>query len=119
MKKRDYTDYVTDILSSIEEAIEFTGGMTFDEFSRDKKTVNAVIRSLEVLGEAAGKIPEDIRQQVPDVPWEKKTCSTHSFEVNRGRFSHDYMNIIQNILNGYHGPVRSIPPILSKSLSYE
>ncbi len=37
MKKRDYTDYISDILSSIEEAIEFTESMTFDEFSRDKK----------------------------------------------------------------------------------
>lgn len=71
MKNRDYTDYINDILNSIEEAIEFTGSMTFDEFSRDKKTVNAVIRSLEVLGEAAGKIPDDLREQAPEVPWEK------------------------------------------------
>lgn len=71
MKNRDYTDYINDILNSIEEAIEFTGSMTFDEFSQDKKTVNAVIRSLEVLGEAAGKIPDDLREEAAEIPWEK------------------------------------------------
>ena len=52
MKNRDYTDYLNDILNSINETSEFTFGMTFDEFLKDKKTINAVIRSLEVLGEA-------------------------------------------------------------------
>ena len=86
MKKHDYTDYINDILNSIEESMEFTGGMTFDEFSLDKKTINAVIRSLEVLGEAARKIPDDLRQQAPEVPWEKMTGM-------RNKLIHEYFGV--------------------------
>jgi len=67
--KRDIRDYLTDILGSFAEVEEFTQGMSFEDFIRDKKTVNAVIRSLEVMGEAAKKVPEEIREQHPDIPW--------------------------------------------------
>ena len=49
--KRTYIDYIEDILTSIQEIEEFVKGMSFDDFVKDKKTVNAVIRSLEVMGE--------------------------------------------------------------------
>ena len=73
MKKRNFTVYINNILDSIEEVAELTEGMSFDEFGRDKKTINAVIRSLEVLGEAARKIPYDLRDKAPEVPWNKMT----------------------------------------------
>jgi uncharacterized protein with HEPN domain len=52
--KRTFRDYVEDILTSFEETQEFTQGLDFDAFARDRRTVNAVVRSLEVMGEAAG-----------------------------------------------------------------
>jgi len=67
--KRTYIDYIEDILTSIQEIEEFTKGMNFDDFVKDKKTVNAVIRSLEVMGEAVKKIPKEIRDKYPDIPW--------------------------------------------------
>jgi len=45
--------------------------MSFEVFAADKKTVNAVIRSLEVMGEAAKRIPDDIRRRYPDIPWRR------------------------------------------------
>ena len=66
--KRTYRDYVLDILSSIQEIEEFVEGMNFEEFVKDRKTVNAVIRSLEVMGEAVKKIPSEIRSKYPEVP---------------------------------------------------
>ncbi|GBE18331.1 hypothetical protein BMS3Abin16_00928 [archaeon BMS3Abin16] len=69
MKKRDYYDYIQDVLTSIDEVDEFTKDMSFDEFAGDKKTINAVVRSLEVLGEAAKKIPADMRKKNVKVPW--------------------------------------------------
>jgi len=50
---RDYRDYLDDILTSIDETAEFTADMSFESFTVDRKTVNAVVRSLEVIGEAA------------------------------------------------------------------
>ena len=86
MTKRDYTDYLNDILDSIKEAIEFTGDMTFDEFSTDKKTINAVIRSLEVLGEASRKIPDDIKSQSAEVPWKRMAGM-------RNKLIHEYFGV--------------------------
>jgi uncharacterized protein with HEPN domain len=51
--KRDFRDYLADILASMDEVAEFTQQMIFADFARDRKTCNAVVRSLEVLGEAA------------------------------------------------------------------
>ncbi|MBN1866663.1 DUF86 domain-containing protein [Candidatus Sumerlaeota bacterium] len=58
---RDYRDYLEDILSSIDETAAFTADLSFEAFVQDRKTVNAVVRSLEVLGEAAKCIPLDLR----------------------------------------------------------
>lgn len=66
---RDYLDFLEDILNAIDETFEFTAGMTFENFMQDRKTINAVVRSLEVMGEAAKNIPEELRAQAPSVPW--------------------------------------------------
>ena len=67
--KRTLTDYLLDLRNAIEEVQEFTKGMTLEEFLRDRKTANAVIRSLGVMGEAAKKIPEEVRSQYPEISW--------------------------------------------------
>jgi uncharacterized protein with HEPN domain len=69
--KRDISDYVEDILNAISKAHSFTEGMDFDRFKQDDKTVFAVIRALEIIGEATKKIPEDIRGRFPDAPWKE------------------------------------------------
>ena len=71
--KRDFKDYIRDILSSLEEVEDFTEGLNFEDFLRDRKTINAVIRSLEIIGEAAKKIPEDLRNGHPEMPWKRMT----------------------------------------------
>ncbi|MCA9416610.1 MAG: DUF86 domain-containing protein [Candidatus Omnitrophica bacterium] len=68
---REHRDYLEDILASIDETQEFTDGLSFEEFCQDRKTINAVIRSLEVLGEAAKQIPEEIRVRTPSIPWKE------------------------------------------------
>jgi len=69
--KRDISLYLTDIFKSILAIEEFVEGMDFDEFKNDDKTVSAVIRKFEIIGEATKHIPEDIRQKYPDVPWKE------------------------------------------------
>jgi len=56
MKNREYGDYIEDILTSVNDIEEFTKGMDFDDFTRDRKTVFAVIRGIEVIGEAYSKL---------------------------------------------------------------
>jgi uncharacterized protein with HEPN domain len=57
MSERDIYDFLIDILENIEDAVSFVEEMTFEEFCQDKKTVKSVIRSLEVIGEAAKQYP--------------------------------------------------------------
>ena len=113
MKKRDYTDYINDILTSIEEVKDFTNGMTIDNFLKDKKTSNAVIRSLEVMGEAAGKIPEELRAKVPEVPWAKMSGM-------RNKLIHEYFGVDLEIV--WSVVQEELPPLespLKKLLSEE
>ena len=67
--KREVRDYLNDILQSIADSRLFISGMSYDRFCADRKTVNAVVRSLEIIGEATKNIPADIRAKNPELPW--------------------------------------------------
>jgi len=66
--KKEYLDYIEDIINSIKNIENFTEGMDFEIFEKDEKTSHAVIRALEIIGEAARNIPEEIRKKYPKVP---------------------------------------------------
>ncbi len=67
--KREIGDYIEDILEAMTNAMEFTKDMSYDEFVKDTKTVYAVIRAIEIIGEAVKNIPEETREKYPDIPW--------------------------------------------------
>ena len=69
MRKRDSRDYLHDILESVDDVASFVDGMSFEEFLKDRKTKNAVLRSIEVIGEASKQLPAALREQYPEVPW--------------------------------------------------
>ncbi|MGA2939031.1 MAG: DUF86 domain-containing protein [Syntrophobacteraceae bacterium] len=89
--KRDYRDYLEDILAAIDESAEFTGNISFEVFTQDRKTINAVVRSLEVLGEAARRIPDHLRAEVPDVPWKYMAGM-------RNKLIHEYFGVDLSIV---------------------
>ena len=67
--KRDYKLFIKDILESIERIDEFVEDINFDKFVQDDKTSSAVVRKIEIIGEATKNIPKHIRQRYKDVPW--------------------------------------------------
>lgn len=71
--KREYWDYLHDILDAVNDAESFVKDMSFEQFAKDKKTLNAVVRSLEIIGEAAKNIPSDVRERYGKLPWKKMT----------------------------------------------
>ncbi|MDP2862020.1 MAG: DUF86 domain-containing protein [Desulfobacterales bacterium] len=84
-KGREISDYLDDIITAIADADEFTQGMSYEMFAADKKTVNAVIRCLEVLGEAAKHIPTSFRNKYPEFPGVKwPECGTFSSTTTWG-----------------------------------
>lgn len=68
---REYIDYLKDIRDEIHQALAFVSGVSYEEFLENAMLNHAVVRSLEVVGEAAKGIPEDVRQQYPEVPWRR------------------------------------------------
>lgn len=69
--KRNYAIYLQDILDNLALAESFTAGLSYEDFRRDTRTVYAVIRCLEVMGEAAKNIPTATRRKYPDIPWKE------------------------------------------------
>lgn len=68
---RNYIIYLNDIIKNVELTEKFTDNMTFMDFSVDEKTQYAVIRSIEIIGEASKKVPEEIREKHSDIPFKE------------------------------------------------
>ena len=85
-KERILQDYLNDILEAITDIREFTDGMAFADFVADKKTKAAVIRNIEIIGEAAGKLPKQIHDSYPEIPW-KDLCGL------RNKMAHEYFGV--------------------------
>jgi hypothetical protein len=66
---RDPRLYVDDIVEAIRRIEGYVDGMSFEGFSRDQRTVDAVVRNFEVIGEAAKRVPVRTRRGHPEVPW--------------------------------------------------
>ena len=66
---RDYRVSLQDILEAANWINEYVRGISFEQFRADRKTVNAVVRNLEIIGEAAKNIPEPLRAKSPQIPW--------------------------------------------------
>lgn len=90
-EERTILDYLEDISNAILDIRSFVRDMSAEGFMADKKTVNAVIRSLEVIGEATAKIPKDIRKRYPDVPWDEIIAM-------RNRLIHEYFGVDLDIV---------------------
>lgn len=68
---RDYKLYLKDILAASNAILHFIHGMNFEQFCEDDKTVSAVIKKLEIIGEAAKKIPPEIALSNSEIPWKE------------------------------------------------
>ena len=68
---KDIRIYLKEIIECMNYAEEFLENTTFEEFINDRKTKDAVVRELEVIGEAVKNLPDDFRDKYPKVPWRK------------------------------------------------
>jgi uncharacterized protein with HEPN domain len=69
MSKRDPKLLVGDILDSAAKILNYTEGLIFEDFTRDSKIIDAVIRNFEIIGEAANRLPEEFKNHYPEIDW--------------------------------------------------
>ena len=86
MSKRSPDLLIQDIIESAQKILDYTKGFTYDEFKTDSMRVDAVIRNFEIIGEAANRLPEDIKDGISVIDW-------HKIRGFRNRVAHDYMGI--------------------------
>lgn len=67
--KRSYTEFLQDIVDAIDEAESFVAGISFDVFASNREKILAIIKLLEIIGEAVKKIPDDKRKPYSHLPW--------------------------------------------------
>jgi uncharacterized protein with HEPN domain len=91
MSKRDTRLLIEDIIDSIGKIEKYTKDLTKDQFQRDEKTVDAVIRNFEIIGEAASQISEPDKLQYSQIEWRKIIGL-------RNRIVHDYFGIDLDII---------------------
>ena len=91
MSKRDTHLLIDDILESAYKITEYTHDISFEKFSNDSKTIDAVIRNFEIIGEAANRLPQDFKDKCNFIDW-------HRIIGFRNRIVHDYFGIDYSIV---------------------
>ena len=98
MSKREPKLLISDMLESCNKILQYTENMDFEAFCNDSKTIDAVIRNFEIIGEAANRLPEDFKDEHISIDW-------HRIRGFRNRIVHDYIGIdfgiVWEIRNNY------------------
>ncbi|MCD4796651.1 MAG: DUF86 domain-containing protein [Candidatus Cloacimonetes bacterium] len=103
---RDYKLFLEDILDSIKKIKKYVTNLSLEDFTNDEKTVDAVIRNFEIIGEASKNIPDEIQKKYNDIPWR---------EMNgmRNILIHDYFGVDYNVI---YKTVKEFLPDLKKKI---
>lgn len=114
MSNRTALLYVRDVIESVEAVFDYTRGVAYEAFSTDRMRYSAVIREFEIIGEAIGKLPEQLKNEHPLVPWQ-------DIKDFRNLLIHEYFgvdleivwNVVVNDLPKLHETMKTIEATLS------
>jgi uncharacterized protein with HEPN domain len=103
MTLRTDIDFLNDILTAAHKAIDFTSGMSREQFRGDDKTIFAVVRALEIIGEATKRISQTVRDRHVQIPWRLMAGM-------RDKLIHDYISV--NVEVVWETVTVNLPPLL-------
>ena len=103
MSKREDIAFIEDIKEAIKRINSYISGMDYKEFLKDKKTQDAVVRNLEIIGEAAKNISQESKQKYPVMPWK-------DFARVRDKLIHFYHGVNYDIV--WDIATNELPPVL-------
>ncbi len=86
MSQRAYADYLQDIVDHADKAMQFVRGVSFDDFGDNEEKIFAVVKTLEIIGEAARHVPKSMRDKYGAIPWKQVTGM-------RDRMTHEYFSV--------------------------
>ncbi len=113
---RDPRIYVEDILEAVRRVCSYTENMDLAAFAGSPITIDAVVRNLEIIGEAAGRIPEEIRAGSPEIEWRKIIAL-------RNVLAHEYFGIhtkiVWDVVSGKLEPLEAACRKILESLGEE
>jgi uncharacterized protein with HEPN domain len=89
-KRRD-PDYCSDVLEAMQRIMTYTGGVSYEQFMADRRTQDAVVRNIEVIGEAVKRLSSSLKRQHPAIPWKDMAGM-------RDKVIHDYFGINYDIV---------------------
>lgn len=101
-RKREFLDYLADIHEASENISQFIEGMMWAQFAQDQKTIYAVVRAFEIIGEAAKKVPPSVRKRHAKVPWKQMAGM-------RDKLIHEYFGVNYQVL--WKTAKEDIPPV--------
>ncbi|MCC7355982.1 MAG: DUF86 domain-containing protein [Anaerolineae bacterium] len=105
MSKRRDADYLNDVREAMERIAIYTSGLTYDQFMADTKTQDAIVRNLEVIGEATKKLSSSLRDSYPQIPWK-------NLAGVRDKLIHDYFGVNYEIV--WTIAQKELPTLLSQ-----
>jgi uncharacterized protein with HEPN domain len=106
--KEEFLDYVEDIIEAMDDAMRFVEGVEYDDFVKDKKTVYAVTRAIEIIGEAVKKIPGTVKKRYPKVPWKRMAGM-------RDKLIHEYFGVdLRRVWNTVKKDIPNLKPQFEK-----
>ncbi len=104
-KRKSILPFIRDILDSIEKIEKYCQSMTYDQFLDDDKTRDAVVRNLEIIGEAAKNIPDSVKERFSDIAWRPITGM-------RDKLIHGYFGVSYSIV--WHTIENDLPILKEK-----
>ncbi len=105
MSPRAWKFRIEDISDALDKINLYVEGLTFENWLKDQKTIDAVVRNFEIVGEAAARVPANIQEQIPEIPW-------YQLKAMRNVLIHEYFGVDNEVI--WRTIQNDLPPLRDK-----